>query len=790
MESLVHGMLSNAVAAAMLALAVGVLSRLCRRPALIHSLWLVVLLKLVTPPVVPVSLPLPLLAYTHKLTTGREPSIFRLGHLLAATGEQQAGDQLDDLQVGFEAKGSLPDDRLPSTEYAPMEVIGDPPAEEQPPSELTSRGQLPPLGASRQAARTLPTAAWGSRLVMMRARLSWEAWVLIVVLSGALGWWSLAAVRIIRFHRVVKDAPSVPREWQEQTDELAEHLGLSRRPEARLVPGQVPPMLWAIGGRPRLLVPIQLWSTLEPDQQTSLLLHELAHLRRRDHWVRWLELIVGGLYWWHPAVWWTRRALREAEEQCCDAWVVWAMPRGAKTYAAALLAALEFVSGARTAPAAASATSGNGHVSCLKRRLRMIVRASTPKGLSWIGRLAVMGMAALILPLAPSWARDNQTKPDPTRSEQLAGVEDTTPHPNVNAKSESRAHEPLLARLATDDDEDDKKDDKSRDAAKRLEDQARDLIEKLSKEFGPVGEELRKALERAVGEVHKSLEKDNPSPDDLREALEKSQEEVRRALEQGGPVDNELREAWERSRKELREAWEHARDDIRQVMRDRVEVARQRQREQAEQAEQARERPERVRPEAEGGPPGEAEARQHRQEVETARREIRELEQQLRRATRRLEELDRREARRAQRRPAGRPRAEAEPPRPPEAPSAPTAPRAEPAPAAPAPPARPGQRDVRRPRFAPGEPGVERPGPNPRPSERPLPRGRSGEPGFERPGPNPRPDYERRFRDLEDKLNQLLKELKDMKGEQKPKTSAEPNAKVVTTATPGVTIAA
>ncbi len=764
MESLVHGMLSNAVPAAMLALAVGALSRLCRRPALIHSLWLVVLLKLITPPVVPVSLPVPLLTYTQKLTTGREASASPLGDLLAATGEQQAGHQPDDLQVGFESLGPLADNRLPSTAYAPMEVMGDRPVEERPPFELASRRQQPPLGASRQPARSLPGAAWASGFIVLPARLSWEAWVLIVVLSGAVGWWSLATVRIIRFHRMVKDAPSVPREWQEQTDALAAQLGLSRWPEARLVPGQVPPMLWAIGGRPRLLLPTQLWSSLEPDEQTSLLLHELAHLRRRDHWVRWLELIVSGLYWWHPAVWWARRALREAEEQCCDAWVVWAMPRGAKTYAAALLAALEFVSGARTAPAAASATSGNGHVSCLKRRLRMIVRASTPKGLSWIGRLAVMGMAALILPLAPSWARDNPTKPDPTRSEPLAGVQDTKPHPDVNVQSESRTHDALLARLAKDD-EDDKKDDKSRDAAKRLENQARDLIEKLSKEFGPAGEELRKALERAVGEVHKSLEKENPTSEDLVKALEKSREEMRRALKEGGPVNNELREAWERSRKELREAWDRSRDDIRQVMRDRVEAARRRQR---EQAQQARERPESARPEAEGGPPDEADARQHRQEVEAARREIRELEQQLRRATRRLEELDRRGARRAQRRPSGRPPAEAEPPRPRAAPGAPATPGLEPAPpAAPAPPARPGQRNARRPRLAPGEPGLERP-----------------------PGLLPRPDYERRFRELEDKLNQLLKELKDMKGEQKPKTSTEPNDKVVPTTAAGATIAA
>ena len=71
-------------------------------------------------------------------------------------------------------------------------------------------------------------------------------------------------------------------------------------------------MLWAIGGRPRLLVPSQLWSTIGQEERTALLIHELAHLKRRDHWVRWLELIVAGLYWWNPAVWLIRRALREA----------------------------------------------------------------------------------------------------------------------------------------------------------------------------------------------------------------------------------------------------------------------------------------------------------------------------------------------------------------------------------------------------------------------------------------------------------------------------------------------
>ena len=230
-------------------------------------------------------------------------------------------------------------------------------------------------------------------------------------------------------------------ELQSHTDRLAEHVGLGQKPTVCLVPGRVPPMLWAIGGRPRLLVPSQLWATMAEDERTSLLLHELAHLKRRDHWVRWLELIVAGLYWWHPVVWWARRALREAEEQCCDAWVVWAMPQRARTYAAALLAAVEFVSGARTAPAVASATSGSGHFSCLKRRLRMIVRAKTPRGLSWAGRFAVLGMAALLLPLAQAGHRNDGSD---------AGSRRTSPKHRQTPCLADRADQTVEDRIARD----------------------------------------------------------------------------------------------------------------------------------------------------------------------------------------------------------------------------------------------------------------------------------------------------------------------------------------------------
>ena len=129
-----------------------------------------------------------------------------------------------------------------------------------------------------------------------------------------------------------------------------------------------------------MLLPAALWQRLNEKQRDSLLLHELAHLRRRDHWVRALELVVLGLYWWCPLAWWAQRELREAEEECCDAWVMWLLPQAGRAYATALVETLDFLAQAR--PALPPAATGVGQFGvmlwrnsrCVKRPMAGIWR--------------------------------------------------------------------------------------------------------------------------------------------------------------------------------------------------------------------------------------------------------------------------------------------------------------------------------------------------------------------------------------------------------------------------------
>ena len=81
-----------------------------------------------------------------------------------------------------------------------------------------------------------------------------------------------------------------------------------------------------------------------PAQRRLLLLHELLHVRRGDHLVRWFAVAVLALYWWNPAAWWAVRRLQNAEEECCDANVLFFDPHQFEAYGEALLAVCEFVS--------------------------------------------------------------------------------------------------------------------------------------------------------------------------------------------------------------------------------------------------------------------------------------------------------------------------------------------------------------------------------------------------------------------------------------------------------------
>jgi GWxTD domain-containing protein len=124
--------------------------------------------------------------------------------------------------------------------------------------------------------------------------------------------------------------------------------------------------------RPVILMPVGLLAGLPAGQIESILLHELAHIRRYDYLVNLLQTFVEGFLFYHPAVWWISGVIRAERENCCDDLVV-ATTGDAHEYAVAL-AALE-QNRWSTREAALAATGGN----LVKRIRRLLYQPEGPR---------------------------------------------------------------------------------------------------------------------------------------------------------------------------------------------------------------------------------------------------------------------------------------------------------------------------------------------------------------------------------------------------------------------------
>lgn len=109
----------------------------------------------------------------------------------------------------------------------------------------------------------------------------------------------------------------IAEEWQHSVDALGQKLGI--RKAVTLLESEFVNVPVTIGYlKPVILLPAGMLLQLPPGQIDTIILHELAHILRRDYLVNILQSMLETVFFFNPAIWWLSALIREERENCCD----------------------------------------------------------------------------------------------------------------------------------------------------------------------------------------------------------------------------------------------------------------------------------------------------------------------------------------------------------------------------------------------------------------------------------------------------------------------------------------
>ena len=330
------GVLSNILIAAVLALLTLAVARLWRNPHVTHALWLLVLIKLVTPPIVEIPAP----------------------QLLRVVQSESPSD------LSLSTTRSRPVERTRSTHGQPQ------------PFKVLDAG----------TGVTVPVAK--------PFKLSWTGFLLSGWLTGTIVFIVVAFRRNAQFSRLIAKSHPATTDLVNDANRIAAKMGLTTSPQVRTTTARVSPLVTGAWRERVILLPQNMLVELSRDQTRTVLAHELAHIRRRDHQIQLLKFSILALHWWNPLAWFASRQLEQSQEECCDAWVVWALPDQRRVYGQTLLQTVEFLTEPRRLPVVTETFMSQCN---LERRIEMVLKQTIPQRVSrhTIGVAFVIGLVFL-----------------------------------------------------------------------------------------------------------------------------------------------------------------------------------------------------------------------------------------------------------------------------------------------------------------------------------------------------------------------------------------------------------
>ncbi len=211
-------------------------------------------------------------------------------------------------------------------------------------------------------------------------------WFLVVLVRGV----QLAAGFRTLSHLRRSPLGKVDERWTARLAVLSDRLGVRQvigMAESALV--TVPLVIGHL--KPIILIPAGMLTALPPVEIDAIMVHELAHIRRKDYLVNLLQSFLEVIFFFHPAVLWLSSRIRVEREHCCDD-IALAHTSNKVSYVRALVACQEFQ---HRSPAFAMAF--HGQRGALLNRVKRITSGSI-RTLN-VGERATLSVALLLVAL-------------------------------------------------------------------------------------------------------------------------------------------------------------------------------------------------------------------------------------------------------------------------------------------------------------------------------------------------------------------------------------------------------
>jgi beta-lactamase regulating signal transducer with metallopeptidase domain len=153
--------------------------------------------------------------------------------------------------------------------------------------------------------------------VSARYDFDWQYLLSLIWFTGAMLFVIRLLVSSLHLLHIRHTSQTAAADWQQCVERLKMRLKIGHK--VKLLISDLSPVPFIYGVlKPVIIVPSMYFNQLTDREIESIILHELAHIRRHDFAINLISVIIESLLFFNPATWWLTKGMKTQREFCCD----------------------------------------------------------------------------------------------------------------------------------------------------------------------------------------------------------------------------------------------------------------------------------------------------------------------------------------------------------------------------------------------------------------------------------------------------------------------------------------